>query len=177
VNAAEASKLGITLVGEGDIVATPTPRKLSIEIKDAGNRVTLDEDRIEGRMTIDGRNNVIRCDGHPATRFPVKLFVSIVGNDCEVHLGEGLTTNGLTIIMHGEGRRITIGRDAMLLNEVRIGRGAIVAARSVVMGEVPPSCVVAGAPARIVREGVSWTRQLAPTASQVDAMLGMPEDK
>jgi acetyltransferase-like isoleucine patch superfamily enzyme len=35
---------------------------------------------------------------------------------------------------------------------VRIGRGAVVAAGAVVLGDVPPAVLVAGAPARVVRE-------------------------
>jgi len=40
----------------------------------------------------------------------------------------------------------------------RIGMGTIVGARSIVKGEVPPRVLVAGAPARVIREGTSWGR-------------------
>lgn len=45
-----------------------------------------------------------------------------------------------------------IGFKASVLKGVCIGKGAVVAAASVVTKDVPPFCVVAGNPARIVRE-------------------------
>lgn len=44
-----------------------------------------------------------------------------------------------------------IGAGAIVLPGVRVGRGSIVAAGSVVKTDVPPGVVVAGAPAKIVR--------------------------
>jgi tetrahydrodipicolinate N-succinyltransferase len=50
------------------------------------------------------------------------------------------------------GRNCWVGFGACVLPGVRIGEGSIVAARSVVAEEVPDYVVVAGNPARIVRE-------------------------
>jgi len=44
-----------------------------------------------------------------------------------------------------------LGAGAVVLPGARIGRNVVVAAGAVVRGEIPDSCVVAGAPARIVR--------------------------
>jgi len=44
-----------------------------------------------------------------------------------------------------------IGRDATIMNGVRIGNGAVVAAGSVVTKNVPPYAVVGGNPARIIK--------------------------
>jgi virginiamycin A acetyltransferase len=49
------------------------------------------------------------------------------------------------------GNDVWIGQDATILPGARIGDGAIVAAKAVVSGEVPPYAIVAGNPARIVR--------------------------
>ncbi|KAB3539723.1 acyltransferase [Alkaliphilus pronyensis] len=54
------------------------------------------------------------------------------------------------------GDKVWIGREAIILKGVTIGEGAIIAAHSVVTKDVPPHCVVAGNPARIVKEGVRW---------------------
>ncbi len=49
-------------------------------------------------------------------------------------------------------KRVWIGFNAIILKGVTIGEGAVVAAGSVVTKDVPPYCVVAGNPARVVKE-------------------------
>jgi acetyltransferase-like isoleucine patch superfamily enzyme len=54
-----------------------------------------------------------------------------------------------------------LGAGAIILPGARIGRNVVVAAGSVVRGKIPDTCVVAGVPARIVREyepGSGWSR-------------------
>ena len=51
-----------------------------------------------------------------------------------------------------------IGFGASILKGVSIGEGAVVGARSVVTSDVPPFCLVAGNPARIVRQLASEAR-------------------
>ena len=50
------------------------------------------------------------------------------------------------------GDHVWIGMHCCILKGVRIGRGAIVAAGSVVTRDVPENCLAAGVPARVVRE-------------------------
>lgn len=50
------------------------------------------------------------------------------------------------------GNNVWIGDKATVLPGVNIGEGAVVAANAVVTKDVPPYCVVAGNPARIVRD-------------------------
>ena len=45
-----------------------------------------------------------------------------------------------------------IGANAVVLEGVRVGEGAVVAAGAIVTEDVPPFTVVAGAPARIIKE-------------------------
>ena len=49
-------------------------------------------------------------------------------------------------------RNVWIGFDACILPGVTIGEGSIVGAKSVVTGNVPPFTVVAGNPARVIRQ-------------------------
>jgi acetyltransferase-like isoleucine patch superfamily enzyme len=54
------------------------------------------------------------------------------------------------------GDHVWIGARAMVLKGVTIGDGAVVAAASVVTKDVAPGTLVAGSPARYVRD-VTWT--------------------
>ncbi len=64
-------------------------------------------------------------------------------------------------------RHVWLGHGAMLLQAERIGMGAIVGARALVKGGVPAKAVVAGTPARVIRDNVSWGRlQAGMTAAE-----------
>lgn len=54
------------------------------------------------------------------------------------------------------GNHVWIGQRAMILKGVTIGDGAVVAAGAIVTHNVPANCVVAGVPAKIIREHVNW---------------------
>lgn len=50
------------------------------------------------------------------------------------------------------GNNVWLGEKATILPNVTIGDGAVVAANSVVTKDVPPYCIVAGNPARIIKQ-------------------------
>jgi acetyltransferase-like isoleucine patch superfamily enzyme len=54
------------------------------------------------------------------------------------------------------GNNVWIGREAIILKGVVIGDGAIIAAKSVVTKNVPPKTLVAGNPAKVIKENVRW---------------------
>lgn len=54
------------------------------------------------------------------------------------------------------GNHVWISSRCMVLKGVTIGDGAVVGAGSVVTRHVPAGCLVAGNPARVIREGVTW---------------------
>lgn len=47
---------------------------------------------------------------------------------------------------------VWIGEKASIMPNVTIGRGSIIAANAVVTKDVPPYCVVAGVPAKVVKQ-------------------------
>ncbi len=51
---------------------------------------------------------------------------------------------------------VWVGSRAVILKGVTISQGSIVAANAVVTKDVPPNCIVAGNPAKLVRENISW---------------------
>jgi acetyltransferase-like isoleucine patch superfamily enzyme len=71
-------------------------------------------------------------------------------------------------------RHVWLGQDAMLLQVERIGMGAIIGARSLLKGRVPPRVAMAGIPARLIRQDVSWGRDLEGMTVAERASIGLP---
>ena len=71
--------------------------------------------------------------------------------DCDFHRVEDKAwdTTGMPIIVED---RVWLGNRSIILKGVTIGHDAVVAAGSVVTHDVPPRTVVAGVPAKVVRE-------------------------
>ncbi|MCD9196759.1 acyltransferase [Aeromicrobium wangtongii] len=61
------------------------------------------------------------------------------------------------------GSHVWLGREAVVTGHVQIGDGSVVGMRSLVRGQkVPAHTVVAGTPARVVREDVTWSHDDVP---------------
>ena len=74
--------------------------------------------------------------------------------------GERINSFGAEIRL---GRHVWLGRDAVVTGHADIGEGSVVGMRSLVRGQkIPPFTVAAGSPARIVREGVTWSHDDLP---------------
>ncbi len=94
------------------------------------------------RFIMNGANHAMTG----FSTFPFQIF----GNGWETPFDMATITAGLkgdTVVEDD----VWIGMEAMILPGVRIGAGAIVAARAVVASDVPPYAIVAGNPARVVR--------------------------
>jgi acetyltransferase-like isoleucine patch superfamily enzyme len=86
-----------------------------------------------------------------------------------IHIGEGTAVNfGACILTHDTPRRLhlhtwigkecNIGARSIIMPGITIGDNCVVAAASVVMKDVPPNCLVAGNPARIIEKGIQTGR-------------------
>lgn len=78
---------------------------------------------------------------------------AIVGNRC--HIGAGTVLAGVIepassqpVVIEDD---VLIGANAVVIEGVRVGHGAVVAAGSVVISDVQPNTVVAGVPAKLVK--------------------------
>jgi carbonic anhydrase/acetyltransferase-like protein (isoleucine patch superfamily) len=65
---------------------------------------------------------------------------------------------------------VWLGDKSTLLKGVHIGFGSVVGGSSVVTRSVPRFSVAAGVPARVLRSGVSWSRQHSPEAGIADVL-------
>ncbi|ESU32836.1 2,3,4,5-tetrahydropyridine-2,6-carboxylate N-succinyltransferase [Bacillus sp. 17376] len=77
-----------------------------------------------------------------------------VGKNC--HIGAGSVLAGVIeppsakpVIVEDD---VVIGANAVVLEGVTVGKGAVVAAGAIVIEDVPPYTVVAGTPARVIKE-------------------------
>ncbi len=84
-----------------------------------------------------------------------------IGNNC--HIGAGAVVAGVLeppsktpVIIEDN---VLIGANAVILEGVRVGENAVVAAGAIVTQDVPPNVVVAGSPAKIVKDKDDQTRE------------------
>ena len=82
---------------------------------------------------------------HERTR--IGRYVSI-GHD--VTIGGRSRRWGVPVI----GDRCVIGAGAKLLGPISVGESSVIGANAVVLEDVPPNCVIAGMPAKVVRQGI-----------------------
>lgn len=70
----------------------------------------------------------------------------------KVTVAEKKPENDMPVIIEGDN---WIGANAIILKGVTVGRGAVVAAGSVVIHDVPPYSIVGGVPAKVISERFS----------------------
>jgi virginiamycin A acetyltransferase len=94
------------------------------------------------KFIMNGANH--RLDGF--STYPFYIF----GNGWEAATPEpgDLPYKGDTVI----GNDVWIGYEAVVMPGVTVGDGAIIAAKSVVVGDVPPYAIVGGNPAKLIRQ-------------------------
>lgn len=79
---------------------------------------------------------------------------AIVGNNCHVGANAVLAgviepASAVPVIVEDD---VLIGANAVIIEGVHVGRGAVIGAGSVVLNDVPENAVVAGNPARIIKQ-------------------------
>lgn len=101
-----------------------------------------------------GRGCIVNCDAKIGNKVIVANDVAFIGRDDHRYdiVGETIwdSTRGdrLKVIVEDD---VWIGHGAIILTGVKIGRGAVVAAGSVVVYDVPRYSIVAGIPAKKIK--------------------------
>lgn len=98
-----------------------------------------------GRFCSIGNNVILGLDSHqhPTNWLSTSLFSQALSERYDKFRG---TVSKISI-----GHDCWIARDAVIMDGVEIGNGAIVASRAVVTKNVPPYAIVAGVPARVIK--------------------------
>ena len=86
-----------------------------------------------------------------------------------IHIGEeSFVASGAIILSHDFcrnihtdtyiGARCFIGVNSIIMCGVRIGDNCVIGAGAIVTKDAPPNCMLAGNPAKIIREGINTTK-------------------
>jgi acetyltransferase-like isoleucine patch superfamily enzyme len=88
----------------------------------------------------------------------------VIGERCSIGWDVWITDTDYHRLNDGEdiapvsiGDEVWIGAKSMILKGVTVGKGAVIAAGSVVTKDVPERALVAGNPATVIREDVRWS--------------------
>ncbi len=165
VEIAEGARLGMTIVVRGN-----------------GNRIVIGRDcwlhgfsnLITDRATLIVGARTTMVQGSLQLHEPLTLTI---GEDCMISSQVYVSVSDIhpihdrtTGVRINAGRSVEIGDHVwlglrtMVMKGARIGTGSVTAAGSIVSGEVPPHCIVGGAPARVMRRDIRWSRDLDPDA-------------
>lgn len=110
-----------------------------------------------GELVLHGgymsENASIVCESRIEIGEGVAIAPNVLIRDCDSHSIHGtLSKKPISI-----GKHVWIGSNAIILKGVCIGDGAVIGAGSVVTKDVPAHCVVAGNPAKVVKENIEWS--------------------
>lgn len=84
-----------------------------------------------------------------------------IGEESYIASGAIVFTHDFSRSMHKDtyiGKRCFIGANAIIMCGVKIGDEVVVGSGAIVTKDIPSNCIVAGNPARILREGIKTTK-------------------
>ncbi|EKY6592950.1 acyltransferase, partial [Escherichia coli] len=115
----------------------------------------LDADNVEisiGDNTYINRRTEICCQSSVKIGSGCAISWDVSITDSDYHSACGKNKTKAIVI----GNNVWIGCKSVILKGVKIGEGAIIASGSIVTKDVPPRTLVAGNPARVIKENVTW---------------------
>lgn len=102
------------------------------------------------------RNATIVCSNEITIGKNVAIAQNVIIRDSDIHhviVDDKELPNSSPIYI---GNNVWIGTAALILKGVTIGDGAIIAAGAVVTKDVPNNCLVAGNPAKVIKDNIRW---------------------
>ncbi|HNF29019.1 MAG TPA: acyltransferase, partial [Chitinophagaceae bacterium] len=89
------------------------------------------------------------------------------GSNCAISWNvQIMDTDIHTLVVNGQpkestkkikiGNNVWIGSNVIILKGAEIGNNVVIAAGSIVSGNIPDNVLIAGVPAKIVKEQISW---------------------
>ncbi len=169
---------GVILVAGSDNVfrnagRPSVPRGVLLHVRFNGDRNTVE---VGPGVTSNGTTIVVSGPGSTVR----------IGRDCMFSSGIWLRAADMHAVIDLDSRAVInppgditlgdhvwIGQDAMILKDVTLGSGSVVAAKALVNRSCAPHSLVAGVPGRVVRERVVWSRKPHPRPQDIDDALAL----
>ena len=178
----QTPSVNLTIQGCGNTVEIAANCKLAATLTVMGDNNHL---RIDRECTINGFVNLLSPTGSTlnvgAGTTMVQVSIQLhepgeitFGEDCmvssqvyvsisDIHpiydRATGDRINAAASIMIGN--HVWLGLRSMIMKGAVIGDGAVVAAGAILSGRAPANTIMAGVPARLVRENIVWRRELS----------------
>ena len=109
-----------------------------------------------GSHSFINTNSVINCFERIdiGSNVAISDNVSITDSDNHSLIVDGKVSNNTNPVIIED--HVWIGKSAVILKGVTIGRDSVVAAGAVVTKSVPQGCLVGGVPAKIIKTNINW---------------------
>lgn len=172
----DRSKIIIPANNKVRLAAGARLHKLSIQIRGENNELIIHPGTfVVGKIELFGNNN----------RLEIGTNSRIVGGSLIVHSGTSLTIGESCMMAEGVDIRTTdshpiynengkiinpargviihdrvwLARDVIVLKGSVIKNDCVVGIKSIVTGTIPPNSIAVGAPAKVVRSNITWSRE------------------
>jgi hypothetical protein len=173
----------ICMEGSGNVLRIMPGTRLfdsHILIRGQGHRVEIGRDCVFDRLqlNVETRDTKVSIgDDTDAASLRIDIVepdLSVrTGNDCMISRGvEILCTDSHSLLDAATGRRLNppksveigehvwLGAYSIVLKGATIGSHSVIGLRSTVGSKIPPGVIAVGNPAKVIRTGVTWHREL-----------------
>jgi acetyltransferase-like isoleucine patch superfamily enzyme len=191
-------RLRIDLAGNNNIIRMPhAPRSCNGMHIQLGNDSSVDIGSgcsLTNSFIFTKRNGHIRIGNDTSFTSQARLVMHEasridIGDDCMIASDVRFLTSDIHTIYDVEsnsrinpagdiqiGDHVWIALQCLIMKGVRIGANSVIGIRSTVMHDIPKHCLAAGAPARVLRTGINWDRQIWAEKEAASGQMALPEE-